>query len=72
MTSTSSITRAEQRTPHADMPPPASDARQVHIIIIGTGFAGLGMAIKLKERGINDFLLLERGEDVGGTWRDNT
>jgi cation diffusion facilitator CzcD-associated flavoprotein CzcO len=42
------------------------------IVIIGTGFAGLGMAIKLIEQGQKDFIILERGGHVGGTWRDNT
>ncbi|WP_172330030.1 NAD(P)/FAD-dependent oxidoreductase [Mangrovicoccus sp. HB161399] len=41
------------------------------IIIIGAGFAGLGMAIRLKRAGRDDFLIIERAEDVGGTWRDN-
>lgn len=41
------------------------------ILIVGTGFAGLGMAIRLKEMGINDFIIIERAKDVGGTWRDN-
>ncbi len=41
------------------------------VAVIGTGFAGLGAAIALKQRGI-DFVVLERGLDVGGTWRDNT
>lgn len=40
-------------------------------LIIGTGFAGLGMAIRLKQQGQDDFALLERAQDVGGTWRDN-
>lgn len=42
------------------------------IVIIGTGFAGIGMAIKLKRAGIDDFVILERAADVGGVWRDNT
>jgi cation diffusion facilitator CzcD-associated flavoprotein CzcO len=41
------------------------------VAVIGTGFAGLCMAIKLKEEGRNDFVLIERGNSVGGTWRDN-
>ncbi len=41
------------------------------ILIIGTGFAGLGMAIELRKAGIEDFVILEKAEDVGGTWRDN-
>ena len=45
------------------------EAKQV--LIIGSGFAGLCMAIKLKAQGIEDFQILERGTDVGGTWRDN-
>ncbi|MEU8386087.1 NAD(P)/FAD-dependent oxidoreductase [Streptosporangium sp. NPDC048865] len=42
------------------------------ITIIGSGFAGLGMAIKLKEAGYHDFVVLEKAGDLGGTWRDNT
>jgi len=42
------------------------------VIIIGTGFSGLCMAIKLKERGIKDFIILEKESDIGGTWRENT
>lgn len=41
-------------------------------IIIGAGFAGLGMAVTLKQRGEDDFLLLEKSDDVGGVWHDNT
>ncbi len=41
------------------------------IVIIGTGFAGLGMGIRLKQAGIHDFVILERAASVGGTWRDN-
>ena len=40
--------------------------------IIGSGFSGLGMAIRLKQEGIEDFTVLERGDDVGGTWHYNT
>jgi len=46
-------------------------AAPVRILIIGTGFSGLGMAIQLKQAGFEDFVLLERDSDVGGTWRDN-
>jgi len=46
--------------------------RHVHIGIAGTGFAGLGAAILLKQAGIEDFMILERASDVGGTWRDNS
>ncbi|NLE82359.1 MAG: NAD(P)/FAD-dependent oxidoreductase [Rhodococcus sp.] len=50
----------------------ASDAKYVETLIIGSGFAGLGAAIRLAQKGKRDFLVLERGSDVGGTWRDNT
>lgn len=40
------------------------------VLIIGTGFSGLGMAIRLKQAGV-DYLVLERADDLGGTWRDN-
>ncbi len=40
--------------------------------IIGAGFSGLGMAIRLKQEGIEDFVVLERAAEIGGTWRDNT
>ena len=42
------------------------------IAILGTGFAGLGLAIRLKQQGREDFVVVERASDVGGTWRDNT
>lgn len=48
-----------------------SPERHVRVAVIGAGFAGLGMAIRLKQRGIDDFVVLERADDVGGTWRDN-
>lgn len=41
------------------------------VLIVGSGFAGLGMGIRLKQEGIDDFLILERADDVGGVWRDN-
>jgi cation diffusion facilitator CzcD-associated flavoprotein CzcO len=42
------------------------------IAIVGTGFSGLCMAIQLQKSGLRDFVLLERADEVGGTWRDNT
>jgi cation diffusion facilitator CzcD-associated flavoprotein CzcO len=42
------------------------------VAIIGAGLGGLGMAIALRRAGITDFVLLERADDIGGTWRDNT
>ena len=45
--------------------------KKTKIAIIGTGFSGLGMAIKLKESGENDFVVLEKEAEVGGTWLVN-
>ena len=41
------------------------------VAIVGTGFSGLGMAIRLAQRGESDYVVLEKADDVGGTWRDN-
>ena len=43
----------------------------VEVVVVGTGFAGLGTAIALKKAGRHDFVVLERAESVAGTWRDN-
>ncbi len=45
---------------------------RTQIVIIGAGFGGIGMAIRLKQSGITDFIMLERDPKIGGTWRDNT
>jgi cation diffusion facilitator CzcD-associated flavoprotein CzcO len=42
------------------------------VAIIGAGIGGLGMAAELKRRNIQDFVIYERADDIGGTWRDNT
>lgn len=46
--------------------------KNVRIAIIGTGFGGLGLAIRLKQAGFEQFTLFEKAADVGGVWRDNT
>jgi cation diffusion facilitator CzcD-associated flavoprotein CzcO len=42
------------------------------VAIIGAGFAGIGMAIRLRQAGIDSFAIFERASEIGGTWRDNT
>jgi cation diffusion facilitator CzcD-associated flavoprotein CzcO len=42
------------------------------ILIVGSGFGGLGLAIRLKRAGIDSFTILEKATSLGGTWRDNT
>jgi cation diffusion facilitator CzcD-associated flavoprotein CzcO len=45
---------------------------ETDVAIVGTGFGGLGMAIQLVRSGRGrDFVILEKAEDVGGTWRAN-
>lgn len=44
----------------------------ISVAIIGAGFAGIGAAIRLRDQGITDFVILERDSRIGGTWRDNT
>ena len=47
------------------------DSTRTSVAVIGSGFAGLGAGIRLKAAGIHDFVILEAGDEVGGTWRDN-
>jgi cation diffusion facilitator CzcD-associated flavoprotein CzcO len=62
------MTQAEtDPIPGADAPEPV----HTRAIIIGTGFSGLGMAIALQQEGV-DFVILEKADDIGGTWRDNS
>lgn len=42
------------------------------IVVIGSGFSGIGAGIKLKQAEFHDFAILEQAADLGGTWRDNT
>ncbi|MDG2003778.1 MAG: NAD(P)/FAD-dependent oxidoreductase [Novosphingobium sp.] len=41
------------------------------VVVIGAGYSGLAMATKLKQAGI-PFVMIEKNEDVGGTWFENT
>ncbi|MCX5743828.1 MAG: NAD(P)/FAD-dependent oxidoreductase [Proteobacteria bacterium] len=44
----------------------------IDVVIVGAGFSGLGAGIQLKQAGIEAFVVLEKADRVGGTWRDNT
>ena len=66
MPSSDSQTSRERSSGHVTGP------IRVDHLIVGSGFAGLCAAIKLQEDGRTDFVVVERGSDVGGTWRDNT
>ena len=50
----------------------ATTPEKKRVVIIGAGFGGLGMAIRLKQEGVDDFVILERAADVGGVWHYNT
>ncbi len=43
----------------------------LRVLVVGAGFAGLGLAIRLRQAGIDDYLVLEKAADVGGCWREN-
>ncbi|WP_030747937.1 flavin-containing monooxygenase [Streptomyces sp. NRRL F-5135] len=44
----------------------------VRVAVIGSGFGGLGAAVRLRREGVTDFVVLERAGSVGGAWRDNS
>ena len=51
---------------------PANTRRRVDVAIVGAGFSGLGLAMRLKRAGESDFVVIEKNDDVGGTWLVNT
>src|SRR5262245_50576268 len=48
------------------------EARPLRIAVIGAGMAGILSGVKLREAGIDDFTIYEKGDGPGGTWRENT
>ena len=51
---------------------PSRPSAQPRVVVIGAGFGGLGVARELLRRGLRDVVVLERADEVGGVWRDNT
>ena len=49
-----------------------NDTHTYETLIVGAGFSGLGAAIKLQQANVDDIVILERSERVGGTWRDTS
>jgi cation diffusion facilitator CzcD-associated flavoprotein CzcO len=47
-------------------------ARKVSVAIVGAGFGGVATAVRLKQKGHDDLVILERGDRIGGVWRANT
>src|SRR6202008_4964798 len=60
-----------ERVPKRRAADPASVPHH-RVAILGAGFGGLGMAIRLLQSGERDFVVLEKANELGGTWRDNT
>ncbi|WP_280503647.1 NAD(P)-binding protein, partial [Nocardia farcinica] len=54
------------------MPRPSRDSYDHEIIVVGAGFSGIGAAIKLREAGFDDFLIVDDADGVGGPWDWNT
>ena len=52
-------------------PWPRAGTPHHEIVIVGSGFSGIGMGIALRKAGRHDFIILEKADDVGGTWREN-
>ncbi|MFI9204757.1 flavin-containing monooxygenase [Streptomyces sp. NPDC053048] len=50
----------------------ARTGRDVRIVVIGAGLSGIGAAVRLRQEGFHDLLVLEKAQELGGTWRDNT
>ena len=46
--------------------------KETNVLIVGGGFSGMATAVALQKEGINDFHIIDRGHDFGGTWRDNS
>src|SRR5438034_10618429 len=58
------------------MPEPSGNSHDaadisVDVLIVGAGFSGICMGIKLLEAGVKNFLIIEKSEDLGGTWYEN-
>lgn len=49
-----------------------SHTQETKVLIIGGGYSGIGAAIRLKQSGIEDFILIDKAHKLGGTWRENT
>lgn len=57
------MTQAESR--------PRAGITHHELVIVGSGFSGIGMGVALRKAGRHDFIILEKAADVGGTWREN-
>jgi cation diffusion facilitator CzcD-associated flavoprotein CzcO len=60
------MTQSNGSKPQRDAVP-----RNVDVLIVGSGFSGLCLGVRLRQSRQNSFLIIEKGADIGGTWRDN-
>ncbi|MET3984065.1 cation diffusion facilitator CzcD-associated flavoprotein CzcO [Streptomyces sp. PvR034] len=65
------MSEAEAEAEAAGMGGHADEREHVRVAVVGSGFGGLGAAVRLRREGVTDFVVLERADSVGGTWRDN-
>ena len=61
----------DPKTVHWRGKPDPARLADFQVLVVGAGFSGVGMGIKLKEAGI-PFTIIEKNDDVGGTWYENT
>ena len=61
----------DPKTVHWRTVPEARRLAEFQVLVVGAGFSGVGMGIKLKEAGI-PFTIIDKNADVGGTWYENT
>ncbi|MFF2952482.1 flavin-containing monooxygenase [Kitasatospora sp. NPDC057965] len=64
--------RPADEQPVDEQPVDEQPVPHVRVAVIGSGFGGLGAGVRLRRAGITDFVILERADSVGGTWRDNS
>lgn len=62
---------SDPKTVHWRKPPPVELLQHFHVLVIGAGFSGVAMGIKLQETGV-PFTIIEKNDSVGGTWYENS
>jgi len=65
------MTKAHETSVQASAVADSPDRREFDVIVVGGGFAGIGVAIRLRQAGF-DFILLEKAAELGGVWRENS
>jgi cation diffusion facilitator CzcD-associated flavoprotein CzcO len=68
----SSSARSSQELNDVSFRSVGSVAERVDVLVVGAGLSGLCMAARLRAAGRRDFVVIDRADEVGGTWRDNT